>query len=153
MSFVWVHPCTTLSRHRVIDGTRCVSTVCAADLNLVNTWMRAAGGNFLRVCMWGGSGWVRGASCPRQRGGRLLCGYNMAGQLYCLQRGCAAVFSQFQAANDARKLSLAGGWSIITLCGGQSKIAALHLIAIIRKWCWRWRTDGAALFFSRGCYI
>lgn len=26
-------------------------------------------------------------------------------QLYCLQRGCAAVFSQFQAASDARKLA------------------------------------------------
>lgn len=56
----------------------------AKEVNLFNMWTQGSFGNFLWLYMWGGSGSAGGASCPLQSGGRLLCGYNMVGQVYCL---------------------------------------------------------------------
>lgn len=132
-------------RHTEIDVTR-LETVCDADLNSFNTWILACSGNSLKLYMWGGSGSAGGASCPPQSGGRLLCGYDMAGGLYCLRSGCAAVFSQFQAANDARKLSLApeeeeeGGASrhssdtVLRPLQGSSATSILHRQEMMMGW-------------------
>lgn len=82
------------------DVSLCIETVCVSgttEMNLFNLWIPARWRNFLWLYMWGGSGSAGGASCPLQSGGRLLCGYNMAGQVYCLEKGCALVLSRLWA--------------------------------------------------------
>lgn len=92
---------STLIRHFwLIDGPFCARTICVTgsrEVNLFNLWTRANSGNFLWLYMWGGSRSAGGTSCPPLCGGCLLCGYNMLGQVYCLERGCAVVLLQLWA--------------------------------------------------------
>ena len=82
----------------MIDVSLCIETVVLATTeSWTYLWIPAGWRNFLWLYIWGGSGSAGGASCPLQSGGRLLCGYNMAGQVYCLERGCALVLSRLRA--------------------------------------------------------
>ncbi len=107
----------------------CVETVCVSgslEVNLFNLWTLTGGGNFLRLYIWGGSGSAGGASCPLQSGGRLLCGYNMVGQVYCLERGCALVLSQLRAGTHCV-------WRTKTLTGWTKRVRVEHA-ALALSW-------------------
>lgn len=86
----------------------------AERVNLFNLWTWAISGNFLKLYMWGGSRSAGGNSCSLLCSGCLLCGYNVAGQVYCLKRGCAVLLLHLWAGHttyDAQKLSLVGSGS------------------------------------------
>lgn len=82
-----------ISLYWLTDVSVCIWTACVRGRREVNfnVCTLASSGNFLWLYMSGGSGSAGGASCPLQSGGRLLRGYNMVGQVYCLARGCALV--------------------------------------------------------------